>query len=157
MLDQKIRPKVTTSLNKDITFCLKQSYKKHCKIHLKDTPKWPQMPPFWSLGATLEPARFQNSNFDQVCPPKVSQRDPFGALWGPWNPTNPHNLIKNMSKIWERKRNTKKSRSQTLPDLKKYCFTKVKHAFSEIHLITNKSLKWPPNDPQIAPKWAQGH
>ena len=60
ILDQEIRPEVTTSLNKDITFCLKQSCKQHLKIHLKDTQKWPQMAPFWGLGATLEPWRHQS-------------------------------------------------------------------------------------------------
>ena len=126
------------------------------KRHPKVTPKWPQMAPFWGLGATLEPARFQNSNFDQVCPLKVSKRDPFGTLWGPWDPTNPQNLPKNTLKILEWKRNTKKSRIGTLPKLKNYGFTIVKHTFSKIPLTTKKSLKWPPNDPQMTPKWTQG-
>ena len=31
------------------------SFKKLFKIRLKHTPKWPEMAPFWGLGATLEP------------------------------------------------------------------------------------------------------
>ena len=60
------------------------SHKKHTKITLKHTPKWPKMAPFWSLGATLEPWRHQGhkmcTNLAPKGPPKRPIWSPMGTL-----------------------------------------------------------------------------
>ena len=124
---------------------------------LKDTPNWPQSDPKWLLFGVWEPpwnhgaSRAPNSAL--IWSLRVPQRDPFGTPWKPWGPTNPPNSTKNTLKVSIQKHNTKKSRTMTLPNLKKYGFTAIKHTFLEIPLTPKKSLKWPPNDPQSAP-WA---
>ena len=159
ILDQKIQPEVTTSWNKDITFCSKQSCKKHFKIGLKDTPKWPQSDPKWLLFGVWEPPwnhgapRAPNSAL--ICSQRVPKSDPFGTPWRPWGPTNAQNSIKNALKVSIQKHNTKKSRTRTLPNLKKYGFTTIKHMFLEIPPTPQKSPKWFPNASQMPPKWTQ--
>ena len=60
------------------------SHKKHTKITLKHTPKWPKMAPFWSLGATLEPWCHQGhkmcTNLAPKGPPKRPIWSPMGTL-----------------------------------------------------------------------------
>ena len=159
ILDEKIQPEVTTSLNKDITFCLKQSYKKHLKINLKGTQKWPQNDSKWILFGVWEPpwnhGAPQSAYFCANLVPEGAQKRPFGTPWGPWGPTNQQNLHKNTLKVSIQKHNTKKSRTRTLPNLKKYSFTIVKHTFLEIPLTSKKSPKWLPNDPKWPPKTTQ--
>ena len=127
---------------------------------LKDTPNWPQSDPKWLLFGVWEPpwnhgaSRAPNSAL--IWSLRVPQRDPFGTPWRPWGPTNPPNSTKNTLKVSIQKHNTKKSRTMTLPNLKKYGFTAVKHTFLEIPLTPKKSLKWPPNDPQTTPKAPHG-
>ena len=60
----------------------KESYKKHVKILLKDTPKWPQMAPFGSLGATLEPARHQGRKLHPSLSPEGLQMKPIWSSMG---------------------------------------------------------------------------
>ena len=154
ILAQKIWSESTTALNKDTTFCIKN--------HIKNTSKYlqkaPQSDPKWLLLGAWEPPwnlhAIRVANYTQIWPLKLPKWDPFGSLRKPWDPTKSTKVIEECSKDADKKNNGKKSGIRTLPNLQNYCFTIVKHTFSDIHLILKKSIKWLPNDLKIDPKWA---
>ena len=91
----------------------KESYKKHFKIPLKDTPKWPQMAPFGGLGATSEPARYQGRKLHPNLTPQAPKMRP---IWipkeTPETQQNPQKSLKNAQKILTRKTTWKSQESE---------------------------------------------
>ena len=77
----------------------KESYKKHFKIPLKDTPKWPQMAPFGGLGATLEPARYQGRKLHPNLTPQAPKMRP---IWIPKETLRPNKIHKSHWRMLKR-------------------------------------------------------
>ena len=107
------------NLEKDITF--------YVNNHTNNTPKYfkktSQSDPKWLLFEAWEPPWNHGAtrvlNYPLIWTLKVPQKDPFGPPWTPWGPTNLQNTTKSTPKVSIQKHNTKKTRSRTLPNLKK--------------------------------------
>ena len=126
------------------------------KTHPKCSQNTPQNHSKWFLFGAWGPLWNHDATRVSTCAliwrPKTPKRDACGTLWAPSGPTNLQDSIKKHLKAWTWKQCMKQSRYRTLPNLKKYGFTSVKHTFSKMHLIQKKKPKWDQNGSQMAPK-----
>ena len=127
----------------------KESYKKHFKIRLKDTSKWPQMPPSGGLGATLEPARHQGRKLHPSLSPQGPQMRPIWSSMGTLRSNKSTKFDQKSPKNNETKKQRKKCTSRDPPKPQKLVFYYSKtHVFRNPpypQKVTKMTPKWPPN------------
>ena len=128
------------------------SHKKHTKITLKHTPKWPKMAPFWSFGATLEPWCHQGH---KMCTNLAPKGPPKRPIWSPMG-TLKTNISSKVDWKYRKSIDPKTQREKvTIQDPPKP--QKVSFYFSKTDVFKDppypeKSPKWPQKAPQMASK-----
>ena len=136
------------SLEQRHNILYKESYEKHFKIPLKDTPKWPQMAPFGGLGATLEPARHQGRKLHPNLTPQAPKMRP---IWIPKETLRPNKIHKShrrmLKRCWSEKQK-EKVRNQNPPKPQKLLFY-----CSKTHVFRNPP--YPQKVTKMTPKWPQ--
>ncbi len=136
------------------------SHKKHTKITLKHTPKWPKMAPFWSLGATLEPWCHQGH---KMCTNLAPKGPPKRPIWSPMGTLKANRSSKFDSKYCKSKDSKTQHEKVTIQDPPKP--QKVSFYLSKTDVfkdppypekVTKMTPKGTPNGSQIDPNSPKG-
>ena len=132
------------------------SHKKHTKITLKHTPKWPKMAPFWSLGATLEPWRHQGHKMCTNLAPKGPRKRPIWSPMGTPKANRSSKFDSKYCKSMDSKTQHEKVTIQDPPKPQKVAFYYNKtHVFKDppcLENITKMTPKCSPNGSKIDPR-----